>query len=206
MVEYSAANGAAFDAVEPGDMAAISQPIDFLGVNYYFTSVVADGGRLQQAREAGYWVPPASPLPHFGAVSVGRPELERTAANWEVDPHGLTDLLVRVRDEYTKIPLYVTENGAAQHDYVGPDGTVHDAARVKYLQRHLQAAKSAIDRGVDLRGYFVWSLLDNFEWAAGYSMRFGLVWVDYPTGRRIPKDSYSWYRQVIGANAVSEPT
>jgi beta-glucosidase len=206
VVEFAAANGAAFDAVEPGDLAAISQPLDFLGINYYFSSVVADEARLQQAREAGYWVPPRSQFHGFGSVSVGRPELERTAANWEVDPQGLTDLLVRLRDEYTKIPLYVTENGTAQHDYVGPDGAVHDAARARYLEQHLKAAKDALDRGVDLRGYFVWSLLDNFEWASGYSMRFGLVWVDYPTGRRLPKDSYTWYRKVIEANGLPETT
>jgi beta-glucosidase len=87
---------------------------------------------------------------------------------------------------------------------VGPDGAVHDTGRARYLTQHVQAVKDAIDRGVDVKGYFVWSLLDNFEWASGYSMRFGLVWVDYPTGRRIPKDSYSWYRKVIAANGLTE--
>ncbi len=205
VVQLAADNGAPFDAVEEGDLAAISQPIDFLGINYYFTTVVLDEGRLQQAREAGYWVPPGGKGPRYGTLSVGRPELETTAANWEVDPQGLTDLLVRVRDEYTKIPLYITENGSAQHDYVGPDGSVHDGARIRYLEQHLQAAKRAIDEGVDLRGYFVWSLLDNFEWAMGYSLRFGIVWVDYPSGKRVPKDSYSWYRKVIGDNRLPEP-
>jgi beta-glucosidase len=204
MVELAAENGADFDVVEPGDLAAISQPIDFLGVNYYMTSVIADAGRLQQARQAGYWVPPASKVRGSADVSVGRPEAERTATHWEVDPSGLTDVLVRVSEEYTKIPLYVTENGVAQHDYVGPDGAVHDAGRARYLTQHMQAVKNAIDRGVDVKGYFVWSLLDNFEWASGYSMRFGLVWVDYPTGRRTPKDSYSWYRNVIAANGLTE--
>jgi beta-glucosidase len=206
MLEFAAATGIAFDAVEPGDLAAISQPLDFLGVNYYFTNVVADPGRLDEAREAGFSVPPGGGATQLKTVHVGRPQLERTAAGWEVDPGGLTSLLVRVRDEFTKIPLYVTENGAAEGDYVGPDGVVHDPARARYLEQHIQAAKDAIDRGVELRGYFVWSLLDNFEWAAGYSMRFGLVWVDYPTGERIPKDSYSWYRGVIEANALPGET
>jgi len=88
---------------------------------------------------------------------------------------------------------------------VGPDGVVRDAARISYLREHIQAAKDAIDQGVDVRGYFIWSLLDNFEWAKGYAMRFGLVWVDYPTGRRTPKDSYGWYRRVIAGNGLPEP-
>lgn len=202
MVALAAVRGDVFDVVEPGDLAVISQPIDFLGINYYFTNVVADPGRLDEARQAGFSVPPGAGGGPVGSVHVGRPELPRTAAGWEVDPGGLTDLLVRVRDEFTKIPLYVTENGSAEPDYVGPDGVVHDPGRVKYLAQHLEAAKDAIDRGVDLRGYFVWSMLDNFEWALGYSLRFGLVWVDYPTGKRVPKDSFHWYRKVIEANAV----
>jgi beta-glucosidase len=202
MLQLAEAQGAAFDAVEAGDLAAISRPIDFLGINYYNTVVFADPGRLKQARDAGYSVPPEGHAGPLATVGVGRPQLERTAADWEVDPKGLTDTLVRVRDEYTNIPLYVTENGAAQHDYAGPDGAVHDPGRVRYLDQHIQAAKNAVDSGVDLRGYFVWSLLDNFEWSMGYSMRFGLVWVDYPTGKRTPKDSYNWYRNVIAANAL----
>ena len=202
MLEFGAAHGAPFDAIEAGDLAAISQPVDFLGINYYNTSVIADPGRLKEAQEAGYFAPPTAQASPLETVEVGRPGFERTAANWEIDPQGLTDVLVRVRDEYTNIPLYVTENGAAEHDYMGPDGMVHDPARIRYLDQHIQAAKNAIDRGVDLRGYFVWSLLDNFEWAQGYSMRFGLVWVDYPTAKRTPKDSYNWYREVVAANGV----
>ena len=206
MVQFAAARGAAFDdAVEPGDLAAIGQPVDFLGVNYYNTIVVADPGRLPEARQAGFSVPPGGQASALGTVIVGRPALERTAANWEIDSGGLTDILVRVADEYTKIPLYVTENGAAEDDYVGPDAVVHDPARIRYLQQHIQAAKNAIDRGVDLRGYFVWSLLDNFEWAEGYSLRFGLVWVDYPTGKRTAKDSYGWYRELIATNELPAP-
>ena len=98
--------------------------------------------------------------------------------------------------------MYITENGAAFPDYVGPDGAVHDADRIAYLDGHLRAAHDAIDAGVDLRGYFLWSLLDNFEWAHGYHKRFGLTWVDYPTGTRLPKDSFSWFRDVVAANAL----
>ncbi len=207
VVELLARYTPGFDVVEPGDLAAISQPVDFLGVNYYRTDVAVDPGRLAEARSAGYCVGPQGaedPPDPFRAVIVGRPELARTAADWEVDPGGLTDVLVRVRDEYTSVPIYVTENGAAQHDYVGPDGALRDLGRIRYLHDHIGAAKDAIDQGVDLRGYFVWSLLDNFEWAMGFSMRFGLVWVDYPTGQRVPKESYNWYRQVIAANSLPE--
>lgn len=194
------------DVVEPGDMEAIQRPIDFLGVNYYKNDIMCDATRLQEVRAAGYFVPPAhvadasSPL---GLVQVELPEAERTATAWEVEPRGLTDVLVRVRDDYTDLPIYITENGAAEHDYRGTDGAVHDPDRVSYLERHIRALGEAIERGVDVKGYFVWSLLDNFEWALGYSMRFGLVWVDYPTGDRVPKDSYHWYKEVAAANGLT---
>jgi len=131
-----------------------------------------------------------------------RPDRELTAMGWEVDAGGLTDLLVRLRDDYGPMPVYITENGTAVPDYAGPDGAVHDPARIRYVEQHLRAAREAIDRGVDLRGYMLWSLMDNFEWSYGYAMRFGLVWVDYPTGQRSPKDSYRWYQQVIAANGL----
>lgn len=193
-------------AVRPGDMEAINRPVDFLGVNYYMTHVVADGDRLDEARKAGFHVPAAvagGRGRHLPGVNVLRPETVKTATGWEVDPGGLSAVLVSLRDEYTTVPLYITENGAAQHDYVGPDGVVHDPGRISYISSHLAATKAAIDKGVDVRGYFVWSLLDNFEWALGYSMRFGLVWVDYPTGKRVPKDSYRWYSRVIATNGLS---
>ena len=205
---YFPAHRVLLDAVEPGDMAAISAPLDFLGVNYYMTHVFASTARRREASEAGYWVPPApvgEPADGGappGYVPVRRPERELSAMGWELDPGGLTDLLVRVRDEYGPVPLYITENGMAVADYAGPDGAVHDPDRIRYLEAHLRAARDAIDRGVDLRGYMLWSLLDNFEWAHGYAKRFGLVWVDYPTGQRSPKDSYRWYQQVIAANGL----
>jgi beta-glucosidase len=195
-----------FEAVRPGDLEAISRPVDFLGVNYYMTHVIAHPSRLDEARRAGYHVPPGAPGEGGGAldaVAVGRPGAVRTAAGWEVDPEGFTDVLVSVRDDYTQVPLYITENGAAQHDYVGPDGVVHDGGRVSYIDAHLRAVRAAMDKGVDIRGYFVWSLLDNYEWSLGYSMRFGLVWVDYPSGTRTPKDSFRWYSQVIANGGLS---
>jgi beta-glucosidase len=132
-------------------------------------------------------------VPHAG---------EKTAMGWPVDPEGLTEILVRIREEYADIPLYVTENGRAVHDYVDPEGDVDDEERISYLDAHFRAAREAMDRGADLRGYMVWSFLDNFEWAEGYSKRFGLVFVDYGTQRRIPKASARWYSEVIGRNGL----
>lgn len=197
--------GIAMDAVRDGDMALISAPLDFLGVNYYMTSAIASTLRLAEARQAGYVAPDSlqsSTTAPLGLATVGRPWLERTAAGWEVDPSGLTALLQRMRDDYTRAPLYVTENGIATDDYRGPDGAVHDPGRISYLTEHLKAMRSAIDAGVDVRGYFQWSLMDNFEWAEGFSKRFGLTWVDYPTGERTKKDSFHWYQRVIQANGL----
>ena len=220
MAAYLPAYRVLLDAVQPGDMAAIGAPLDFLGVNYYMTQVIASTARLREARQAGYWVPAVAPEPPAppataagagdepghgagpGYVAVRRPDRELSAMGWEIDPHGLIDMLVRVRDDYGPVPLYITENGMAAHDYVGPDGAVHDASRIHYLEQHVRAAADAIGRGVDLRGYMLWSLMDNFEWSLGYSMRFGLIWVEYPTGQRSPKDSYRWYQQVIAANGL----
>jgi len=193
------------EVVKAGDLEAISRPLDFLGVNYYSSSVISDPSRLSEALHAGFVVPPptaASTGREPSGVTVGRPHLERTAMDWEIDPGAFRDVLVRVHDEYTQLPIYVTENGCARHDYRGPDGAVHDPGRSKYLHSHLAAVKEAIDLGADVRGYFIWSLMDNYEWSYGYSKRFGLVWVDYPTGERVPKDSYAWYRGVIASNSL----
>ena len=175
--------GAKMDFVADGDMAAISAPIDFLGVNYYSPRRVsaADeefGWRVQPAQESG------APL---------------TAIDGEIYPQGLTDLLVGLRRNYGSVPLYVTENGMALHDEVDADGRVHDGARIRFLERHFEAARAAIEQDVDLRGFFVWSLLDNFEWAMGYAPRFGVVYVDFETQQRIPKDSFYFYRDWIAS-------
>jgi beta-glucosidase len=206
LVELFSSHKPGLDVAQEGDMEAISRPIDFLGVNYYETRVIADPSRLDAARQAGFHVPadgPTGASALLKAQAVGRPQATRTATEWEVDPSGLTYVLTHVKDNYTSVPLYVTENGCAQHDYQGPDGAVHDAGRIEYLAQHFRAALDAMAQGVDLRGYFVWSLMDNFEWALGYSMRFGLTWVDYPSGRRVPKDSYRWYQEVIANNGLS---
>jgi beta-glucosidase len=119
---------------------------------------------------------------------------------WEIYPDGLYDALVRVRDEYGPPPIYITENGAAFGDVRGHDGEVHDPERQAYLDEHVAAAGRAVEAGVPVAGYFVWSLLDNFEWAFGYARRFGIVYVDYPTLERVPKASFHWYRDVIAAH------
>jgi beta-glucosidase len=171
------------DAIEEGDLGAISEPIDFLGVNYYFsTRVFAD---------------PAEPL--LG-VSVAPPTAATTAMGWEVSPDSLRELLVRLKREYGDIPLVITENGAAFEDEPPTNGYVHDPRRLEFLRRHLESLQRAIADGVDVRGYCAWSLLDNFEWQHGYSKRFGIVYVDYDTLRRIPKASALWYRDLIASN------
>jgi beta-glucosidase len=178
--------------VRDGDERTIAAPIDLLGVNYYRRTVVR-GAAAPQPNPA--WV---------GSEDVEEVEqgLPATEMGWEIDPSGLYDLLRRVTADYGPVPLYVTENGAAFADAPSDGGAVADPARVDYLDRHFRAARQAIDAGVDLRGYFVWSLLDNFEWAYGYSKRFGLVYVDYASQRRIPKDSAHWYAGVTRRNGL----
>ena len=132
--------------------------------------------------------------PNVRMVSRGLPT---TATGWEIDDAGLLEVLTRVHRGYPEIPLYVTENGAAFDDAPDRDGRVRDPERIAYLEAHLGACHEAINRGVPLRGYFAWSLLDNYEWAHGYTKRFGLVYVDYETQRRIPKSSAAWYADVI---------
>lgn len=183
--------------IRDGDLAIISSPIDFLGVNYYRPGTVGwreedDELRRGEDRVRGY----------PGAVSVIRDGIERSAMGWPIDATGLYDLLVQLHGQAPHLPLYVTENGMAAEDYVDPEGGVDDYERISYLRGHLDAAARAIESGVDLRGYFCWSFLDNFEWAEGYQKRFGLVYVDYGTQRRIPKASAAFYAQVIRANAL----
>ena len=174
-----------------GDLETISAPLDFLGVNYYMRHTV----REAEGTRAGSIL-----FPGVRARTVTPHGAETTAMGWPIEPDGLTEILVRINDEYTDLPIYITESGAAFHDYADPEGEVKDEERVSYLGAHIRAAQAAIERGVDLRGYFVWSLLDNFEWAEGYSKRFGLVYVDYATQRRTPKASARWYAGVISRN------
>lgn len=180
-------SGAGADFVQPGDLEIIAAPTDFLGINYYNRSVV----RSQAVPESEN-LPPAVHL---------RDEV--TEMGWEIYPEGLYELLLRLHHEYQPRQILVTENGASYSDGPGSDGLVPDARRVAYLRDHLAACQRAIQAGVPLTGYFAWSLMDNFEWARGYTQRFGLVWVDYATQRRIPKQSAFWYRYVIAANALA---
>ena len=185
------------DFIHADDMATISADIDFLGVNYYTRNILA---ARDEAHEP--WTRKTT-LSEFGDFNDVTPhETPRTTKDWPIDPDGLHDLLVWITESYGKIPLYVTENGAAFIDYVDQSGAVHDSQRVDYLRDHFAAAHRALASGVDLRGYFVWSLFDNFEWADGYSQRFGLVFIDYHTQERILKDSARWYKSVISANGV----
>ncbi len=171
------------------DLKVISQPIDFLGVNFYNGHIVSytQEGFLklmaEQKVDAGW-----------GYTSKG----------WGISPSQLTALLNHIKTDYGNPPIYITENGCAFQDVVNQDEQVDDPGRINYLRAHFLAAGEALTAGVDLRGYYVWSLLDNFEWADGYSQRFGLVWIDYndPARRRIPKESFNWYREVIKNNAV----
>jgi beta-glucosidase len=194
--------------VRPGDEAAIARPVDVLGVNYYTpTRVAAATDELRAAVERRWTNDPSSttgPSAYPGtdlALAVPQ-EGPYTAMGWRIDPPTLTDLLVRVARDYPGIPLVVTENGAAFGDAVSGDGVVHDGDRIDYLRAHIGAVHEAIARGADVRGYYAWSLMDNFEWAWGLSRRFGLVHVDYESLVRTPKDSFGWYRDVIARNGL----
>lgn len=188
-----------FSFVRDGDLEVISAPVDFLGVNYYMRHTVV-------AEDEGSELPTAMRFSDLDAETVLPPGVETTAMGWGIEPDGLTELLVRLKDEYTQLPIYITESGAAFHDYADPEGAVNDEERVAFLESHFRAAHEAMKQSVNLKGYFVWSLLDNFEWAEGYSKRFGLIYMDYPTRRRTPKKSYGWYRAVIGRNGLEDET
>lgn len=167
---------------------ALREPIDFLGINYYKRNVVRDAPARLPVREG----------------SVPQPRSTHTELGWEVYPPALTDVLVWVKEQYGDIPLYITENGAAFYDPpTAAGGQVDDPLRVAYYRDHLRAAHEAIRRGVDLRGYFAWSLLDNFEWSFGYAMRFGIVHVDLETQQRTPKRSARFYADVIRTHGAA---
>jgi beta-glucosidase len=189
------------------DESTIAEPIDLLGVNYYTPTLVSAYDGLGSRQDAdghaqGQGVGTAWP----GAVNVQFPAQQGpyTAMGWSIDPTGLEELLLRLHREYPGVPLLVTENGAAFDDYPDEAGAVHDGERVRYLQEHLTAVHRVIAGGVQVRGYFLWSLLDNFEWTYGYSKRFGIFYVDFETQRRVPKESARWYREVLAANGVPE--
>lgn len=180
-------DSAALPFVEDGDMATIQTPLDWLGVNYY--------GRAIARRD-----PPSEGVPSIAEA----PAAQRTDMGFEVYPEGLYDLLFRLRRDYAPARLLITENGAAYGNSPGTDRRISDTARIDFYRGHLGALRRAIAEGVPVEGYFAWSLLDNFEWAHGYQMRFGLVWVDYATQERIPKESAHWYRRVAATNALDD--
>lgn len=167
--------------VKDGDFEIIGQPLDFMGVNYYFRSVYDKGRLIRQV-----------------------PGARETGMGWEIYPQGLKDLLCRIAGDYNLPLLYITENGAAYPDVPDDDGRIRDKERIAYLQEHLEALAAAIAEGAPVAGYFLWSLLDNFEWAHGLSKRFGIIYVDYGNLKRTAKTSAAWYSRVIAANGLPE--
>ena len=167
--------------VNSGDFALISQKLDFLGINSYSRSVISAKGRI-------------APIPGS----------EYTEMGWEVCAPAFRRLLNRINQTYTVPPIYITENGASFPDVVTADGKIHDERRTDYLRQHFTQVRLAMQDGVDVRGYFVWSLLDNFEWGHGNTKRFGLIRTDYDTLKRTVKDSGEWYQQVISTNSVDQ--
>ncbi|GGK93228.1 beta-glucosidase [Sphaerisporangium melleum] len=194
---------APIDFVQDGDMEIISTPFDTLMVNYYsrFTVSGKPGGAASAAAAP---TGAGSPWPgneHVSFVNGGRPV---TSMGWEIDDLGLLEVLQRVATEYPSIPLVISENGAAFEDVV-LDGAVDDQERLAYIEAHLRSCHAAIQAGIPLKGYFAWSLMDNFEWAWGYGKRFGLVYVDYETQRRTPKSSAFWYADTIRRGGLLGP-
>ncbi|MFJ3106702.1 GH1 family beta-glucosidase [Streptomyces sp. NPDC086835] len=189
--------------VRDGDTADIEQRLDFLGVNYYTPTLVSAAADGTSHGSDGHGRSDHSPWIGADNVAFHLPPGTTTAMGWAVDPTGMHDLLLRLGADLPDMPLVITENGAAFDDYVDPSGEVRDPDRIAYLHGHLTAVHRAIEAGVDVRGYFLWSLLDNFEWGYGYSKRFGTVYVDYPTGRRIPKASSRWYAQLARTGTLT---
>ncbi|QFG68468.1 GH1 family beta-glucosidase [Ornithinimicrobium pratense] len=196
------------DLVHEGDLATISAPIDVLGVNYYATQTVTAGCDPERASVAAAQARRHdSPSPSVGSehVVTVRRGVPVSDMGWEISPTGLSDLLLRLHKDYTGaagVRLYVTENGMADDDVPDANGYVEDPDRLNYLDHHLRAVHDSLQRGADVGGYFVWSLLDNFEWAWGYTKRFGIVRVDYDTQERIPKASARWYADVAGSGRI----
>ncbi|ARQ67664.1 GH1 family beta-glucosidase [Streptomyces marincola] len=176
---------------EEGDLELIGAPLDFVGINYYRPITIAAAPHQEED-------PAARTAVDIRVRETWREDVRHTTMGWPVVPHTFTDLLVDLKGRYPELPpVVITENGSAEDDTVAEDGQVHDADRVDYLRDHLHALAAAIEAGVDVRGYYVWSLMDNFEWAFGYAKRFGIVRVDYDTLQRLPKDSYRWYRDLL---------
>ncbi|MHB8379381.1 MAG: family 1 glycosylhydrolase [Acidimicrobiales bacterium] len=206
MLAHKATSKPGFSVIRNGDLQFIAQPLDFLGVDDDFPSTVVDESRASDARLAGYFVTRPEQFPDVRVRSLETPGRDKTAMDWEIEASGLTTRLVRIRDAYTTLPTSVTENGAAFDDYVDPSGRVLDRNRVAYLQEHISAVHDAIDAGVNVQGSFVWRLLDDFEWAFGYTRRFGIEGVEFPTGERLTEASFHWYRDTVQSNSVEYAT
>jgi beta-glucosidase len=189
--------------VQDGDLELVQQPLDALGLNYYNPTVVrAYAGTGPRLEADGHGDGAASAWPAGEDVEFPPPTGPTTDMGWPIDPRGMTELLLRLSRDFPDLALYVTENGAAFPDVVSEDGAVHDQDRIAYLHGHLAAVADAIAAGADVRGYYLWSLLDNFEWSYGYSKRFGIVHVDYGTQQRTVKDSGRWYAEVTRRNGL----
>jgi beta-glucosidase len=185
----------------------ISTPIDVLGVNYYHGNAVSGHPRADVVGVGSDQPERVALSPFVGSEHVTFPSrgLPVTDMGWEIQPDGLHRLLVRLHEEYPRLPVYLTETGAAFDDRPGADGTVHDPDRIEFLDSYLRAVHRAIDDGVDVRGFYYWSFMDNFEWAFGYAKRFGLVHVDYANQQRTPKSSARWYAGLSRSGTLSAP-
>lgn len=175
--------------IQDGDMPLISQPIDFLGVNFYFGQIVSHSPHnLLKLRTEPY----------------SEPGWGKTLKGWGICPSKMTELLLHIKENYSNLPVYITENGTALGENPDENGYINDKGRINYLRAHFIAAHEAIQKGVNLHGYYVWSLMDNFEWSEGYEPRFGLIHVDFddPERKRTPKASFTWYQDVIKNNTV----
>ena len=175
-----------FDFIKNGDLEKISIKNDFLGVNYYHRQLVKFSQNSRLNFEAAHG------------------NFERTTMDWEIVPQSLYDLILRLRKEYTIIPIYITENGAAFNDRISEDGKIHDDKRINYLREHLIKVAELNEKGANIRGYYVWSLIDTLEWSYGYEKRFGIIFVDYETQKRIFKDSALWYKNLIKERGLKE--
>ena len=215
MVEHYRGRRPGLEVVSEGDMETISTPLDFLGVNYYSPRNVIALERLQDGPDTGGLAlgvrqregraaRDRAIAEDLEAAEAWPDHLETSAMGWTVEPDGLKELLLRIHRDYGPPTLYITENGMAVYDYADPEGRVKDPERIAYLDSHLRASLAAIEEGVRLEGYFVWSLMDNFEWSFGFSKRFGLVHIEYSSQRRIPKESFDWYRKVIATNDLPQ--
>jgi beta-glucosidase len=175
--------------VQSGDMDLIAEPTDYLGVNYYVTHQISHSV--------------LAPMLKANAPTISDPGFGRTTMDWGIAPSGLTPMLLNIQQTYHPNQILITENGCALPDAPDDSGYVADHARIVFLREHLKSAHAALQAGVNIKGYFAWSLMDNFEWALGYEPRFGLIRVDFKTGQRIPKMSASWYRDVIKQNGLA---